>query len=229
MSRSSRVDHVEAVEELHQALTARLSEMTTSEDWLKYSSNARRFHRYSPQNQMLLALQGAGGAWLATAIGLGSPLRQRHLPGRQGPDRPHDPRPDEGSIRRDRRHHRRGDHPASLAASGRSACSTRASSCLRPYLGQERWRRPSSPATTGGSTWSTVFDHLEGNGYDVDLHSRSPIEKWNGQTRLQHVGGTFLIADDLEPAQQLKTLLHEWAHVNLDHGECAACAPARCS
>ena len=42
-------------------LTARFTEMISSRDWLDYLAAARRFHRYSPNNQLLLALQGAQG------------------------------------------------------------------------------------------------------------------------------------------------------------------------
>ena len=41
------------------------------------------------------------------------------------------------------------------------------------------------------------------------------MEKWNGMTTW--ASKSVLVADDLEPPQQLKTLLHEWAHVELDH------------
>src|SRR6056297_3320363 len=56
-----RVDHARLVEDLHARLDERLAELSTSDEWLDYLANARRFHRYSPSNQLLLALQGAEG------------------------------------------------------------------------------------------------------------------------------------------------------------------------
>ena len=57
----TRVDHARLVDELHTQLTERFEQMTTSREWFDYLATARRFHRYSPQNQLLLALQGADG------------------------------------------------------------------------------------------------------------------------------------------------------------------------
>ena len=60
-ARRSRVDHARLVEDLHTRLDKRLTALATSDDWLDYLAAARRFHRYSPNNQLLLALQGAEG------------------------------------------------------------------------------------------------------------------------------------------------------------------------
>ncbi len=217
MSRSSRVDHVKAVEELHEALTARLSEMTTSEDWLKYLSNARRFHRYSPQNQMLLAVQGAEGAvagyrnWQRIpAQGGGTCQVAKGQVGLKilAPMKGRSVQTDEVTGEEVTKHFLRGFRTVSVFHQGQLVAPPDiGQEAVMPTLltGENRWE----------DVWSAVSDQLEANGYDVDLHSRSPIEKWNGQTN--YATRQVLIADDLEPAQQLKTLLHEWAHVNLDH------------
>ena len=217
MSRSSRVDHVKAVEELHEALTAQLSEMTTSEDWLKYLSNARRFHRYSPQNQMLLALQGAEGAvagyrnWQRIpAQGGGTCQVAKGQVGLMilAPMKGRSVQTDDMTGEEVTKHFLRGFRTVKVFHQGQLVAPPDiGQEAVTPTLltGENRWQH----------VWSAVTDQLEVNGYDVELHSRSPIEKWNGQTN--YLTRQVLIADDLEPAQQLKTLLHEWAHVNLDH------------
>jgi hypothetical protein len=51
----------EQLDELHQRMLDGLSELTTGTEWAAWLQSARRFHRYSAQNQMLLAIQGATG------------------------------------------------------------------------------------------------------------------------------------------------------------------------
>ena len=60
-TKQSRTDHAALVEDLHERLDERLAALTTSDEWLDYLATARHFHRYSPNNQLLLALQGAEG------------------------------------------------------------------------------------------------------------------------------------------------------------------------
>ena len=191
--------------------------MTTSEDWLKYLSNARRFHRYSPQNQMLLAVQGAEGAvagyrnWQRIpAQGGGTCQVAKGQVGLKilAPMKGRSVQTDEVTGEEVTKHFLRGFRTVSVFHQGQLVAP--------PDIGQEAVM----PTLLTGENrredvWSAVSDQLEANGYDVDLHSRSPIEKWNGQTN--YATRQVLIADDLEPAQQLKTLLHESAHVNLDH------------
>src|SRR4051812_17287617 len=50
-----------ALEELHRRLGEQLAALTTGDQWLGFLQSSRRFHRYSPHNQMLLAMQGATG------------------------------------------------------------------------------------------------------------------------------------------------------------------------
>ena len=49
------------LDELHQRLVDQSSALTSGGDWLAWLHGAGQFHRYSPQNQMLLQLQGAHG------------------------------------------------------------------------------------------------------------------------------------------------------------------------
>lgn len=71
--------------------------------------------------------------------------------------------------------------------------------------GENRWQH----------VWAAVVERLETNGYNVALHARTPVDDWNGMTTWSTK--SVLVAGDLEPPQRLKTLLHEWAHVELAH------------
>ncbi len=46
-----------ALEELHRRLGEQLATLTTGDQWLEFLKSSRRFHRYSPQNQLLLVMQ----------------------------------------------------------------------------------------------------------------------------------------------------------------------------
>lgn len=217
MTRTKRVDHVKAVEELHRDLITRLSEMTTSEDWLRYLGNAQQFHRYSPNNQMLLALQGAEGSvsgyrnWQRIpAEGGGTCQVAKGEVGLKilAPMKGRAVQTDEITGEETTKSYFRGFRTVKVFHQGQLVAPPDiGKEAIVPTLltGENRWQH----------VWSAVTDHLDAAGYDVQLHSRSPIDKWNGQT--DYNTHQVLIADDNEPAQQLKTLLHEWAHVNLDH------------
>ena len=71
--------------------------------------------------------------------------------------------------------------------------------------GENRWQH----------VWAAVQGQLEDLGYSVDVVTRSPIDTWNGRTDFTH--SSVVVSDHLEPPQRLKTLLHEWAHVALQH------------
>jgi hypothetical protein len=47
------------LESLHRGLRDQLAAFTDSDEWLDWLAAARHFHRHSPNNQMLLAAQGA--------------------------------------------------------------------------------------------------------------------------------------------------------------------------
>jgi hypothetical protein len=53
--------HEERLLAAHATLREGVSAITCSEDWQNLLRVAGSFHRYSPNNQMLLAVQGADG------------------------------------------------------------------------------------------------------------------------------------------------------------------------
>lgn len=217
MSHSKGPDRAQVVEDLHTAMTERLATMQSSDDWLKYLSTSRLFHRYSPRNQMLLAAQGAEGA-------VASYRNWQRIPAEGGgtcqvakgqtglfvlaPMKARSTEVDAHTGDEVTKHFLRGFRPVKVFHQGQLVAPPDiAPDSVMPKLltGPNRWQH----------VWSAVKDHLEESGYEVSLHSRSPIEQWNGAT--DYSTNKVLIADDLEPPQQLKTLLHEWAHVQLDH------------
>lgn len=219
MSRTPRVDHGQAVEELHNALREKLTNMASSDDWLNYLSTARTFHRYSPQNQMLLALQGAQGhvagyrTWQRIPSTDGGTCQVAK--GQSGlrilaPMKGSAKTVDETTGDEVTKHFLRGFRTVKVFHQGQLVAS--------PDIGQDA---VTPTLLTGTNRWQDVFsavkDHLEEAGYDVGFETPPPTESWNGYT--DYNAAKVRIASTLEGPQQVKTLLHEWAHVQLDHHE----------
>jgi hypothetical protein len=215
-ARRSRVDHSRLVEDLHARLDQRLTELATSDDWLDYLAAARRFHRYSPSNQLLLALQGAEGhvasysTWQkipATGggtcqVGKGekgltilAPLTSKSI------------EIDDDTGEESSRKRLRGFRTVKVFHQGQLIDPPTLAEQIMPELltGEDRWQH----------VWWAVAGRIEADGFDVAQHTRTPAEKWNGRT--SWTDRQVLVADDLEPPQALKTLLHEWGHIELGH------------
>ncbi len=219
MSRKPRVDHGKAVEELHDALREKLTNMASSDDWIKYLSTARAFHQYSPQNQMLLAVQGAQGhvagyrTWQRVPSVEGGTCQVAK--GESGlrilaPMKGSAKTIDETTGDEVTKHFLRGFRTVKVFHQGQLVA--------QPDLGRDT---VTPTLLTGENRWQDVFsavkDHLEANGFDVDFQTPTPTESWNGYT--DYNAAEVRIASTLEGPQQVKTLLHEWAHVQLDHHE----------
>jgi rhodanese-related sulfurtransferase len=211
-----RVDHARLVEDLHAQLDERLAELSTSDEWLDYLASARRFHRYSPNNQLLLALQGAeglvasyrnwqnipaqGGGTCQVAKGekglaILAPLTSRAV-------EVDDTTGEETTVSR-----LRGFRTVKVFHQGQLIDPPAIADHVMPELlaGDNRWQH----------VWAAVAGRLEADGFTVSRHTRNLTETWNGLT--SWADRAVLVADDLEPPQALKTLFHEWGHVELDH------------
>lgn len=217
MTRAPRVDHAKAVEKLHDALRDKLTHLASSDDWLKYLTSARLFHRYSPQNQMLLAVQGAEG-------NVAGYRNWQRIPSVDGgtcqvakgevglrilaPMKATSKTVDETTGDEVTKHFLRGFRTVKVFHQGQLVAE--------PDLGQDA---VTPVLLTGENRWQDVFaavkDHLEQDGFDVGFQTRTPTESWNGYT--DYGAARVRIASTLEGPQQVKTLLHEWAHVQLDH------------
>ena len=58
---STTTTHEERLAAAHATLTEAVAKVATSEDWQNLLRVSGSFHRYSPNNQLLLAAQGAQG------------------------------------------------------------------------------------------------------------------------------------------------------------------------
>jgi hypothetical protein len=211
------------LDELHRTLVDKLTGLTSGQDWLNWIASARLFHRYSPQNQILLAVQGAQGH-------VASYRRWQRIPAQDG--RLCQVRKGEHGLtilapltvtRRDLDDTTgeqtvtgvRGFRPVKVFHQGQLVAPPALREPPQPKLlaGENRWQH----------VWSTVVAHLTDIGFNVELVNRSPVETWNGRT--DFTTGVVLVADHLEPPQRLKTLLHEWAHIALGHADHTATVP----
>lgn len=210
------VDHAQLVDDLHAQLDTQLAALATSDEWLAYLAAARRFHRYSPNNQLLLALQGAEGhvasynTWKKIPSTAGGTCQVAK--GQKGltilaPMTSKSTDVDEATGEETTRQRLRGFRAVKVFHQGQLIAPPAVGDEVMPELlqGDDRWEH----------VWSAVSGQLESDGFEVTRHSRSPVEKWNGMT--SYADRRVLVADTLEPPQALKTLLHEWGHVELDH------------
>lgn len=211
-----RIDHSQLVEELHAQLNGRFAEMTTSKQWCDYLTTARKFHRYSAQNQLLLALQGAEGHvagyrnWQRIPAQDGGICQVRK--GEAGlkilaPLTSKTTDIDDTTGQEITRHRLRGFRTVSVFHEGQLISPPDIPEPILPELltGENRWQH----------VWNAVTEHLKTDGFNVELHTRSSFERWNGMTMWTE--RVVKVAGDLEPPQRVKTLFHEWAHVQLDH------------
>jgi hypothetical protein len=209
----------EALEGLHRDLREKLTEFTTGDEWLAWLHGARQFHRYSPTNQLLLMLQGAEGH-------VASYRTWQRIPAVDG-----------GHCQV-----RRGEHGLTILApltttrreidddTGEEVVVPAGIKGFRPVKVFHQGQLVAPPAITEQPmptvlegpdrwqhVWTAVIDELADQCYTVQLHTAAPGETWKGRT---HFGdGHIEVMDHLAPPQRLKTLLHEWAHIALGHGD----------
>ncbi len=193
----------------HATLREGVAALTSSEDWRNLLKMAGSVHRYSPTNQMLLAVQGADGlvasfhTWKQITAEDGQPCRIRRgeaalrvfAPIRA---RNREVDPDTGL-------------PSDPAIVGYKLvpvfCQTQLVS--PPDL-------PAQPRLLEGQDpppelWDTVANQIYAAGF---LLKRGPIDgapKAKGITKF--VERVVIVRDDLSPQQALKTQIHELAHV----------------
>lgn len=208
-----------ALEALHAELRDKLLAFTTGEDWLAWIADARRFHRYSARNQLLLAVQGARGhvasyrAWQRIPAVDGGHCQVRR--GERGltilaPMTVTHREVDESSgeeivVGRSIR----GFRAVKVFHQGQLVAPPDLADPPLPELlvGPDRWEH----------VWNAVVAQLRDDDFDVTLHTAERGETWNGRTRF--TDRAVEVMAHLEPPQRIKTLLHEWAHVALGHGD----------
>src|SRR6266545_3823539 len=208
-----------ALEELHRRLGEQLATLTTGDQWLDFLKSSRRFHRYSPQNQMLLVMQGAVGH-------VASYRTWQRIPARDG--RPCQVRSGEKGLvvlapmtvtRREIDEATGEEITVAGAVRGFKPVKVfhQAQLVSPPDLAEPPLPKLLTGANRHQHVWAAVQSHLEDLGYHVELVTRSPVETWNGRT--DFTASHVAVADQLPPPARLKTLIHEWAHIALRHDE----------
>ncbi|MFP5489136.1 MAG: hypothetical protein ACLGHQ_12625, partial [Acidimicrobiia bacterium] len=201
--------HEERLFAAHATLREGVAALTSSEDWRNLLRVACSFHRYSPNNQMLLAVQGADGlvasfhTWKQITAEDGQPCRIRKgetalrvfAPIRA---RTHVVDPETGL-------------PSDPAIVGYKLvpvfCQTQLVS--PPDL-------PEQPRLLDGQDpppelWEAVANQIYAAGFTL---TRGPIEGApEAKGIAKFVERVVIVRDDLSPQQALKTQIHELAHV----------------
>lgn len=195
----------EKVEALQAELAEKVGALTTGEDWQRYLDVASKFHRYSPNNTMLIWMQSPDATQVAGY------QRWREL-GRQ--------------VRKGER------GIAILAPVVRKVEDDETGEELRRVVGfktahvfdiaqtdgDELPEHPCHRLTGEGpaGAWEAIASLLAAERAQV---VRGPLLGGaNGQTRWGEVV-TVIVRDDLTPAQACKTLAHELAHVLMHRPE----------
>ncbi|MCW2750386.1 MAG: uncharacterized protein JWR83_1496 [Aeromicrobium sp.] len=213
----------ERLTRLHEALVERVEQLVSGDDFIRFVAESARFHRYSPQNRLLIACQlvdrgvepdgvtasyktwtrvpaeGGGTCQVAKgekALWIYAPMTatQRVID---------DPTGDERVVSAGVR----GFKPVPVFHQSQL---DRAPALPEPPT-PELLRGDDAPARV----WDAVVSELAVDGYAVGLVERASGATWNGQTSF--TSREVRVHDDLDPPQRLKTLLHEWAHATMGH------------
>ena len=205
------------LEAMSQRLADQLTDLASGQDWLDFLNSSRHFHRYSPQNQMLLLIQGAKGH-------VAGYRTWQRIPAQGGGT---------CQVRKDEKGlvvlapmtitRREVDE-----TTGQEVTVTTGATRFKPvkvFHQAQLVAPPALPAPplpellTGANhhqhVWGAVQSQLEALGYTVEKVGRSPVETWNGRT--DFIARHVAVGDHLKPPAALKTLFHEWAHIALDH------------
>lgn len=201
--------HEERLAAAHATLREGVAALTSSEDWQNLLKMAGSFHRYSPNNQMLLAVQGANGlvasfhTWKQITAEDGEPCRIRK---------------GETALRvfaPIRARNREVDPDTGLPTDPEIVgyklvpvfCQTQLVS--PPDL-------PAQPKLLDGQDpppelWEAVANQIYTAGFTLQRGQIDGVLDAKGITRF--VERTVIVRDDLSPQQALKTQIHELAHV----------------
>ena len=187
---------------VHEQLTASVEALASSEAWTQMLTVAGRFHRYSPNNVLLITVQRPE-ATLVAGYRTWQQLGRQVLRGEQGIAilapvvTRADPEPDQDTTSKVLRGFRVA-HVFDVSQTDGKPLPEAGPSLL-----------------AGGSPrglWDRLADQVHAAGFTLD---RGDCGAANGYT--DHVSRHVRVRDDVSPAQASKTLAHELAHVLL-HG-----------
>lgn len=193
----------------HAALTEAVANISSTEDWQNLLKISGSFHRYSPNNQLLLAVQGAEGlvasfhTWKQITATDGQPCRIRK---------------GETAVRvyaPIRSKHREIDEDT-----GEVQAASIVGFKLVPVFHQGQLAAPpdlpAQPKLLSGESpppaiWDAIAQHITAEGFTL---SRGPMDGPEGAKGVTNfLDKTVIVRDDLAGAQALKTQLHELGHV----------------
>jgi hypothetical protein len=200
----------------HAVLTKAVAQVASSEDWQNLLHISSSFHRYSPNNQLLLAAQGADGL-------VASFNTWKQVPATDG--RPCQVRKGETALR--------------IYAPMRSVCrnvddatgeevveTTSVRFKLVPVFHEGQLAAPpdlpAQPKLLQGddppaAVWEAIADQINAAGFVL---RRGALEGPDGPKGVTNfVERTVTVRDDLAPAQALKTEIHELGHVLMHDAE----------
>ena len=187
-----------------------VAKVATSEDWQNLLRISGSFHRYSPNNQLLLAAQGAEGlvasfhTWKQITATDGQPCRIR-----KGETALRVYAPIRAQARASSTRTPANCEPAPSSASSSSPSSTKANSSPHPTC-------PPNPSCSPARTrhrelWEAIAEQINAAGFTLE---RGPIDGPDGAKGVTNfLEKTVTVRDDLAPAQALKTQIHELGHV----------------
>jgi hypothetical protein len=187
---------------VHEKLTASVEALASSESWAQMLTVAARFHRYSPNNVLLISVQRPE-ATLVAGYRTWQQLGRQVLRGEQGIAilapvvTRADPEPDQETTDKVLRGFRV-THVFDLSQTDGKPLPETGPSLL-----------------AGGSPrglWDRLADQVHAAGFTLD---RGDCDAANGYT--DHSRRHVRVRDDVSPGQASKTLAHELAHVLL-HG-----------
>jgi hypothetical protein len=215
----------ERLARLHEVLVARVTELVSGEDFMAFVAESAKFHRYSPQNRLLIACQlidrgvqpdgltasyktwekipaiDGGRCQVAKgekAMWIYAPMATTR---RVIDDTTGDETVVAGKVR--------GFKPVAVFHQSQLE---HAPALVEPPM-PELLQGPDAPMRV----WDAVAAELSTAGFTVGLVERGRGVSWNGQTDFTR--REVRVHDDLAPAQRLKTLLHEWAHTTMGHDQ----------
>jgi antirestriction protein ArdC len=193
--------------EVHERLTAAIDELVSGEDWTRFLESSRRLRTYSPNNVLLIMTQRPTATavagyrtWQALGyqvrrgekgIGILAPVVRRQ----QAKDDDEQDRADPVRILRGFR---------VVHVFDIEQCDGAPLPDLQPVL-----LTGDAPA----ALWDLLTGQIEAAGFTVE---RGTCHGANGRTYFDT--HTVRVRDDVEPAQAVKTLAHELAHVLLHNG-----------
>jgi hypothetical protein len=205
--------HEERLAAAHAALADAVERVSTSDDWKELLRISGSFHRYSPNNQLLLAAQGAEGVvasfhtWKKIPATDGSMCRIRKgeralrvfapIRSKREVD------PNTGEL-----------GPARIVGYKLAPVFHQGQLAAPPDL-------PAQPRLLDGgdpppALWDAIAEQVQAAGYELERSEIAGPDGPKGVTKFREK--TVVVREDLPPAQALKTLIHELGHV-LMHNE----------